>query len=66
MNCLVVTTHPLKGSLCAHLTDLVVDTLKGMGHDVVIEDLPRTGIARVIECQVKVIRVSGRLRPDGR
>ena len=39
MNCLVVTTHPLKSSLCTHLTDLVVDTLKGMGHEVVVEDL---------------------------
>ncbi len=39
MNCLVVTTHPLKSSLCAHLTELVVDILKGMGHEVVVEDL---------------------------
>lgn len=39
MNCLVVTTHPLKSSLCAHLTGLVVDTLKRMGHEVVVEDL---------------------------
>lgn len=39
MNCLIVTTHPLKRSLCTHLTELVVDTLNGMGHEVVIEDL---------------------------
>ncbi len=39
MNCLIVTTHPLKSSLCTHLTELVVDTLKGWGHEVVIEDL---------------------------
>lgn len=39
MNCLVVTTHPLKSSLCAHLTDMVVEMLDEMGHDVVVEDL---------------------------
>ena len=39
MNCLIVTTHPLKKSLCRQLTDLVADTLTAMGHAVVIEDL---------------------------
>lgn len=39
MNCLVVSSHPLKSSLCAHLTELVVDTLIGMGHEVVVDDL---------------------------
>jgi NAD(P)H dehydrogenase (quinone) len=39
MKCLVVTTHPLKDSLCWQLTDQVVDRLKKMGHEVTIEDL---------------------------
>ncbi len=39
MNCLVVTTHPLSQSLCRLLTEHVVEKLKSMNHDVVLEDL---------------------------
>ena len=39
MNCLVVTTHPLSQSLCRLLTEHVVEKLKSMNHEVVLEDL---------------------------
>lgn len=39
MNCLVVTTHPLAASLCKHLTEHVVASLRSMNHTVALEDL---------------------------
>lgn len=39
MKCLVVTTHPLKDSLCTTLTQNVVSTLKEAGHELTVEDL---------------------------
>ncbi len=39
MKCLIVTAHPLKDSLCATLTQNVVNTLKQAGHEVMVEDL---------------------------
>ena len=39
MKCLIVTTHPLKGSLCAALTQNVTSILKEAGHEVTVEDL---------------------------
>lgn len=39
MKCLVVTTHPLKESLCKLLTEHVVRKLDQMGHKVTVEDL---------------------------
>ena len=41
MKCLVVTAHPLSESLCAFLSQRVVDVLTSAGHDVVVEDLYR-------------------------
>lgn len=39
MKCLVVTTHPLKDSLCKLLTEHVVRKLDQMHHEVTVEDL---------------------------
>ncbi len=39
MNCLVVTAHPLPGSLCTTLTQRVVAQLQDAGHAVAVEDL---------------------------
>lgn len=39
MKCLVVTTHPLSKSLCKLLTEHVVNKLRAMKHEVMIEDL---------------------------
>lgn len=39
MKCLVVTTHPLADSLCAHLTELTVSELDSMGHVTTVENL---------------------------
>jgi putative NADPH-quinone reductase len=39
MKCLIVTTHPLKDSLCAALTQNVTSILKEAGHEVTVEDL---------------------------
>ena len=39
MKCLIVTTHPLKDSLCAALTQNVTSILKKAGHEVTVEDL---------------------------
>ena len=43
MKCLVVTTHPLANSLCKQLTGLVVNKLKALGNEVVVEDLYAQG-----------------------
>jgi len=43
MKCLVVTTHPLRESLCGHLTDHVVSSLRSLNHDVFLEDLYQKG-----------------------
>ena len=39
MKCLVVVAHPLRASLCHHLTHCVIATLTAAGHDVQIEHL---------------------------
>lgn len=39
MKCLVVTTHPLRESLCMSLSSRVVETLLAAGHEVVVKDL---------------------------
>jgi len=39
MNCLVVSAHPLEDSLCATLTNHVLDSLKSKGQEAVLENL---------------------------
>jgi NAD(P)H dehydrogenase (quinone) len=39
MNILLVTVHPLKGSLCRLFTEKAIERLKAMGHDVTLENL---------------------------
>ena len=39
MKCLVVTTHPLRDSLCKDLTRQVINQLTSLGHEVETEDL---------------------------
>ena len=39
MQCLIVTTHPLKDSLCKHLARNVINQLESSKHEVVVEDL---------------------------
>jgi putative NADPH-quinone reductase len=45
MKCLVVIAHPLADSLCHALARSVVETLSAAGHEVVVEDLYRSGFA---------------------
>ena len=39
MKCLVVSAHPLKESLCRHLTQQTISKLQEQGHDIELEDL---------------------------
>ena len=39
MKCLIVTTHPLKDSLCMALTQYVVSALANAGFEFTVEDL---------------------------
>lgn len=48
MKCLVVTTHPLTGSLCKQLTKHTIVRLKESGHEVTIEDLYSNGFEPVL------------------
>lgn len=48
MNCLLVTAHPLQGSLNARLADRAEATLTGAGHKVIREDLYRSGFSAAL------------------
>jgi putative NADPH-quinone reductase len=39
MKCLLVTAHPLQGSLCAHLAECAAQALVAAGHEVIHENL---------------------------
>lgn len=45
MKCLVVIAHPLADSLCHALAHSAIDALSAAGHEVVVEDLYRSGFA---------------------
>ena len=43
MKCLVVIAHPLADSLCHALARTAIEALTAAGHEVVVEDLYRSG-----------------------
>jgi len=48
VKCLLVTAHPLKDSLCAHLAERAAQALAACGHEVVLEDLYAQDFAPVL------------------
>ena len=51
MNILVVTAHPLQDSLCSTFADHTIDTLQGLNHTIVHENLYDSGFNPVLSAQ---------------